>query len=206
MKDDRYNRSILAQIQPQCEAVHERIKDEKKRQKKTVQEIADATGVPFSRLNKYLAGNIANVNLHYAAAVCIYLGLSLDELFGIKQPSDADAEENTALKAQVHDLERELEYCRKDRENLIASLNSRKMIITALFGLCILMIATLSIGIIYDSVLPDKGFIQSNRAASISIIFITVIVIAVAATVLIIRRYLFRNESGIENAKTKKRN
>ena len=205
MKDDRYNRSILAQIQPQCEAVHERIKDEKKRQKKTVQEISDATGVPFSRLNKYLSGNITNVNLHYAAAVCIYLGISLDELFGIKQQSDADAE-NTALKAKVHDLERELEYCSKDRENLIASLNSRKMIITALFGLCILMIATLSIGIIYDSVLPDKGFIQSNRAAAISIIFITVIVIAVAATVLIIGRYLYRNESGIENAKKKKRN
>ena len=68
------------------------------------------------------------------------------------------------------------------------------------------MIATLSIGIIYDSVLPDKGFIQSNRVASISIIFITVIVIAVAATVLIIGRYLFRNESGIENAKKEKRN
>lgn len=194
MKDNISDRSILAQIQPQCEAVHKIIKDEKKRQKRTAQEIADATGVPFSRLNKYLSGNITNVNLHYAAAVCIYLGISLDEIYGLKPQSSKDEKQTEALTARVHELERELEYLRDDRKNLMAALNGRKMIITVLFGICVLLISMLSIGVIYDSILPDDGFIKGGHIAWISAVLIGVIVIAIAITVLIMGRYLYKKE------------
>ena len=206
MQENIPERSILAQIQPQCEEVYKRIKSEKKRQNRTAQEIADATGIPISSVNKYLSGKTSNVNLYYTAAACIYFGISLDELFGISPPSNKDAEQTAALAAHLHELERELEYCRKDREHLIASLNSRKIIITVLFGICILLISSFSIGVIYDSMLPHDGFIKNGRIAWISALLISVIVVAIAVTVSIMSRYFYRQESRLKNAEKKKRN
>lgn len=185
---------IIAQIQPLCSAFCQKVKDEKKRQSKTSQDIADWTGVPVSNINKFFSGNLSSPNLFYAAAICIYLGISLDEAFGLKQTSSETTERVKELEAQLHDCRNELEYCYKDRANLMESLKARKMIITVMFGVCVLLIASFSIGVIYDIFLPDKGFIQSGHIAWISAMIICVIVIAIAVTVSIMGHYLYHKE------------
>lgn len=189
-----FDSPILAQIQPQCEAFFKRFKDEKKLQGKTNQDIADATGIPVSHISKYLSGNLANPNLYNAAAVCKYLGISIDEVFHLKSPSANKTEHINELEIRVHDLQKDLEHCRKDCERLESELKSRKMIITALFGTVILLIAAFGFGVIYDSVLPDVGFIQGEHIAGISILLITVIVLAIAVTILIIGNYVYKKE------------
>lgn len=75
---------IIAMIQPECEAFSLKIREAKKAQGKTNQEISDATGIPLSNIGKFFSGSLANPNIFNAAAVCIYLGVSIDEAFGLQ--------------------------------------------------------------------------------------------------------------------------
>lgn len=188
------NQTIIANIQPLCSAFYQKVRDEKERQRKSNKDVADWTGVPVSHVNKFLSGSLSNPNFYYMAAICIYLGISIDEAFGLKQTSSDTTEYVKELEAQLHDCKNELEYCYKDRANLMESLKARKMIITVLFGVCVLLIASFSIGVIYDSFLPDKGFIQSGHIAWITAVLIGVIVIAIAVTVSIMGHYLYHEE------------
>ena len=193
MKNVCVDQPIIAKIQPQCDGFCKRVREAKKAQGKTTQDIADATGIPLSNISKFFSGKLANPSIYNAAAVAIYLGISIDEAFGLKANQDSQqSERSSELEAQVHDLEKDLNYCRKDIEHLEVSLRSRKLIITVLFGICVLLIASLFIGIIYDSSLPDEGFIHNTHVATISIFLITVIVVAIAVTVLIMARYLYK--------------
>ena len=188
------NHSIIASIQPQCTDFFQKIKDEKKRQAKTNKDISDWTGIPLSNVNKFLSGNIANPNFYYTVSACIFFGISIDDAFGIKKQSKQDTEHINELETKLHDYERELEFLKRDRENLLDSLKARKMIITVLFGVCVMLIVSIGFGVIYDSILPDQGFIQQNKIATISIILIAVIVVAIAATVTIMAMFLYKNK------------
>lgn len=192
MKNVYLDQPIIAKIQPECDEFCLKVKEAKKAQGKTNQDIADATGIPLSHISKFLSGNLANPNIYNAAAVCIYLGISLDEVFGLKPNSASESEKIAELKAKVHDLKKDAHYAAKEIEHLEEALKGRKMIITVLFGLCVLLISSLGFGVIYDSVLPDEGFIQGSHVARISVMLITVIVIAIAVTVTIMGSYLYK--------------
>lgn len=186
---------IIAQIQPQCDEFIRMVKAEKKAQGKTNQDIADATGIPISNLSKCLSGNLANPSIYNAVAVCMYLGISLDEAFGLMRNSD-ESEHIKEFETIVHDLEKDLHYAERDIENLKATLKSNKMIIASLLGVCILLIASFGMGVIYDSSVQDDGFIKGSSIAPISIICITVIAIAITVTVTIIGKIIYRKEKG----------
>lgn len=124
--------------------------------------------------------------MYNAAAVCKYLGISLDEAFELKSGKDEDR--------NLHkDQELQIQYLTQVNEDLKHMLNSRRIINAVLFGICILLIVTFSFGIIYDAMKVNEGFIQGKNIAIISIILITVIVLAVAGTVLIITLEIFHN-------------
>lgn len=192
-----YDQQIIAKIQPQCDEFCQKVKEAKKAQGKTNQEIADATGIPISNISKFFSGNLSNPCIYNAAAVCIYLGMSIDEAFGLKQSEDDYSARRIAeLEAEVHDLKIHLDYALKDNMNINEALKSRKMIIASLLGICIVMISAFGFGVIYDSTLTDVGFIQGNNVAPVSIVCITAIVIAIAVTVSIIGGYIFKKEKG----------
>lgn len=174
---------IIAQIQYECEQFPSIIKQAKKQQGKTNQDIADATGVPASHLSKYLSNNLANPNLYNAAAVCKYLGISLDQAFKLEPKAD-DSSSHSAI---------ELEYIKRENEHLTEALKNRQMIIIILLGIIILLITSFSFGVFYDASLSNVGFILNNSIATISIILISVIVIAIITTIIIIT-FAFRKK------------
>lgn len=167
---------IIAQIQTECNQFSSIVKNAKKQQGKTIQDIADATGVPVSHLGKYLSGNLSNPNLYNAVAVCKYLGISLDKAFNLRDLEQSNSE-NCIF---------ELEYLKRDNKHLAEALKNRQMIIAVLLGIITLLITSFSFGVIYDASLSNVGFISNNNIATISIILISVIVIAIITTVIII--------------------
>lgn len=187
MENINNNSTIIANLQTNSDIFLQAVKHEKKQQGKTNQDIADATGIPLSNIGKYLSGNLANQNIYYAAAIAIYLNISIDEVFGIKKENE-ESSRVEELESKLHDLEKDLFYIKADRDNLKSVLKSRKLMITALFGICMLLIATFCFAVLYDSTVPDNGFIKGGNIAPISFICITVIIIAIATVISILNK------------------
>lgn len=128
---------IIAQIQKECEQFPSIVKQAKKQQGKTLQDIAEATGVPISHLSKYFSGNLANPNLYNAVAVCKYLGISLDKAFNLSPIDDSSA--NLI----------ELEYLKKENEHLLKALRFRQIIVAVLLGIIALLVISFSLVYIF---------------------------------------------------------
>ena len=184
-------KTIIQEIQPQCDTLYLKIKDEKNRQHKSNQEIADNTGVPFSNVKNFFAGNATNPCVFNVSAVCIYLGISLDKLMGIQTESPCD-EANARIKElelKNHDLEIHLDYAKKDREHLEQVLSIRAKVITALLGICVLMTFLTIIAIVFDRSIPNQGFYQADATHPVGTLIIIAVVVSIASIVVVGYRF-----------------
>lgn len=176
---------IINQVETHVEEFRTAVVAAKKQKGFTAQDISDRAGIPLSTVNKYLSGNSTNTNLYYAAAASILLGLSIDDIFGITSGQE-DKSDNSDLTARLRELELELSYCKKDRNNIFAVLKARKTIIAVMFGLCIMLVTAIGFTVVYDILIPDKGFVIGGRLAAISIIVLAILFIVVVTTVAVI--------------------
>ncbi len=80
--------TIIQQIQPNCDELYKRIKEAKDAQRKTHKDLVESTGVPQYTIAKFLSGALTNPGVFGVAAICIDLGLSLDELMGDSSPTE----------------------------------------------------------------------------------------------------------------------
>lgn len=157
------NQTIIAEIQPLCDAFCQKVKEEKKKQGKTNQDIAEWTGVPISNINKFLAGTLAIPNVYYIASICVYLGISMDEAFGIKSE---DAYESTKVQLLEHDLEREKKIDQMNEatiNNLRKEYKILRTLCISLIALCLLMAYPLVRFMLIDAKYPDDGFILNGK-------------------------------------------
>lgn len=181
------DQTILAQIQPLCDAFRQKVNDEKKRQSKTNQDIADWTGVPISNINKFFSGSLSNPCVFYAAAVCIYLGISIDDAFGI-QPND-NPDPNKLLQLE-HDL-KNAEKIERINEDVIFNLRKNyrvsRIINICLMLLCIIQLTALVVYLYIDSGVYDAGLIIHGKLTLLG----TVEVIVVLAAVVVITNIVF---------------
>ncbi len=99
--------SIIVQIQEECNDFLPKMKDLKNQKGSTNQEIADKTGIPISHIAKFFSGNLSNPHLFVAVAVCKFFGVSLDEMFHLKEEENNDSVEK--IKAENEHLKKELE-------------------------------------------------------------------------------------------------
>lgn len=190
-----YDQQIIAKIQPKCDEFCQKVKEVKKAQGKTNQEISDATGIPLSNISKFFSGNLSNPNIYNAVAVCMYLGISIDEAFCMKNSSDDYSTKRISeLESELHDMALHLEYEKKYGKIIEKELKSRKIIIAALLGICVFLISAFSFGVIYDSLKKDVGFIQGKSVAPISILCITAILISIVVTVSIVCVYILKKK------------
>ena len=179
--------NIAADVQEKCDAFCVQLKEEKKRQGLTNRDLADDTGIPLSNVNKFMAGNISNPSFFYMLCACVRLGISVDAAFDLSRGGAVSESQELA------ECRREIEYLRADKANITRLLRAKEMTITVLFGICVLLIVALAVGLIYDSVLPEAGFIRRSGIAAISIVLIAVVVLAIAATVHAMIRNIYRN-------------
>ena len=162
--DDSDQRTIIQQIQPHCDTFHDRLKDEKIRQRKTNQDIANSTGIPLTYVTKFFGGRRADISVGYVAAICIDLGLSMDDLIGIpsREPPEDQPGEVKRLRAELRHKDELLIKTEQQVRMLESGIHARRPLIYNLVGLCALLAAMLMMYIVLDAMAPDYGLIRAD--------------------------------------------
>lgn len=181
------NETIIQRIQPQCDTLHLKMKDEKEAQHKTNQSVADSTGVSISTVAKFFSGGLSNPGVFGVSAICIDLGLSLDDLMGIaqappgeEQTTDIDrlqvelSHKDELLQAKDTEIGLLLERSQlmdrgiQERDRHIKEIRRAwKPIIYGLCGLCIMLASVMMVYIVLDAQHPDVGLIRGIGNTSI---------------------------------------
>lgn len=171
--------TIIQRIQPQCDALPQRMKDAKNAQHKTNQSVADSTGVPLSTVAKFFSGTLSNPSVFGVSAMCIDLDLSLDNLMGItpEQP-----EEN---RSYIMELELKLESSEaqvallKERSRILeAGINERKPLILGLLGICSFLLVAFMSYLVMDIGNLSFGFIRDSEHISPALILLGFLAVA----------------------------
>lgn len=142
----------------------------------TNQDIADATGIPLSSVKNFFAGTSKAPGLVYAVLICKFLGVSIDECFGIIPAEDAEAQLRRQLKedhmnsenqrlTEVNGLQKKLD-------------KSRLSTILVLAFLCAVLSVTLIFYIVVDFHIKDAGLILGGEVGTGAWVIITLVAIA----------------------------
>lgn len=173
------SQTIIQQIQPQCAELYKKLKHEKDIQGKTNKSVAKCTGVSISTVSNLFAGSATSPSVFDVSAICIHLGLSLDELMGIEPPAkepDDGASCIAELEAQLDRANSELELVKHHSESLEANIAERKPIIYGLTALCLLLAIALFTYLVMDIGAGDFGFFRDDRISLFGIVMIAVLV------------------------------
>lgn len=133
------------------------IKEAKKEQNVTNEQLAEAAGVSVSAVSKFLAGVILTPSVYMVGSICAYLHISLDELLGIDVPN-------------VHDIENQQLHARMDAraathakiESFYLSALTRKDKIIRWLVIAVVVLASISVGsyLVWDLTHTDWGIFR----------------------------------------------
>lgn len=183
---------IYSQLLPKTEKLMDDIRAEKTEQGKTTQQLIDATGVPKATLDRFFAGTLKRPGFYDICALCICLGIPIEERLGIAPQGDpSEAEQLRVLVAHQKELldekekeilllqersemqqsgiatrdghiKRQAEDLRRKDTELAAAWKGDRPLLYALCGLCAMLAAVLLVYITLDARNPSKGFIRST--------------------------------------------
>lgn len=180
--------TIIQRIQPQCDTLHLKMKDEKDAQHKTNRSIADSTGLPVSTVAKFFSGSLSSPSVYGVSAICIDLNMSLDDLMGIADPAPPGTGQGADFAQLQWELEHRAELLRKTEEEvellkaqsqlMDRGLKARdrhiaetrriwKPIIYGLCSLCIMLASVMMVYIVLDAQRPDVGLIRGIGNTSV---------------------------------------
>lgn len=177
--------TIIQQIQPQCDTLYIKMKEQKDANHETNQSVADSTGIPISNIAKFFSGALANPSVFYMAAICIYLGLSLDKLLGITPEKDTEDKDAriAELEAQLDHANRELELVKHHSKYLEEGLAERKSNFSSLTTMCAVLIIPLVMYLVIDISNANFGFFRHN--SDIPVVGIIIAIVIVVSIVLL---------------------
>ena len=183
--DSNTGQTFIEEMQPNFDALPERLKDEKFRNHLTNQQLSDVSGVPIATTSRILSGAVSN-----PAALCAAMGVSMDSVAGV-HPSGDQAEidqlrqeiaykdeiiaEKGAAIDRLLDRSRIMEAGVAARDDRIGKQNeeiknvrsSYKILVYGLCGVCITLTFVLAIYVALDSQAPDQGLIQSDNVSPV---------------------------------------
>lgn len=172
--------TIIQQIQPQCDTLHEKIKEQKDAKHETNQSVADNTGIPISNVAKFFSGALSNPSVFYTAAMCIFLDLSLDELMGIKpDTSGKDAERIKELERQLERTEHDLKQSEIMNGYFAAGIKERKSLLYGLTALCSILVLSLMAYLMMDASNLNFGFITTEGVSVFGVLLIVAVLAGV---------------------------
>lgn len=183
---------IYSQLLPKTEKLMDDIRAEKTEQGKTTQQLIDATGVPKATLDRFFAGTLKRPGFYDICALCICLGIPIEERLGIAPQNDpSETEQLRVLVAHQKELlmekekeilllqersemqqsgiatrdghiKRQAEDIRRKDTELAAAWKNDRPLLYALCGLCAMLAAVLLVYIALDARNPSKGLIRST--------------------------------------------
>lgn len=179
-------KTIIQEIQPQCDNLYKMLKEQKEHLHITNQEISDQTGIPLSNIAKFFSGSLSHPSVFYVMAICICLKQSLDVLLGnTREPLDATAAEKRIKELEVENilLKQEVKFDKKYTDKLETMLEERKTIIISSLALAAVFAFAFLTYLSIDLTNPQIGFIRHDGISPSIIIIAVAIVAAIGQTV-----------------------
>lgn len=150
----------------------------------TQKELAEQAGVPLSFITKMNVNN-QDALLNFVA-VCRVLGISMDELFGLKGSADV-----SALTEQIHELELNKVQQARDIRRLTEvnvekdkRLYSHRPMLYALVAMCTILTMALIGYMIFDTSLTYAGLFRSVGTSVFAILLIIVVLLSLVVVFL----------------------
>lgn len=188
--DSNTGQTFIEEMQPNFDALPERLKDEKFRNHLTNQQLSDVSGVPIATTSRILSGAVSNPGFFHIAALCAAMDVSMDSVAGV-HPSGDQAEidqlrqeiaykdeiiaEKGAAIDRLLDRSRIMEAgvaARDDRiskqsEALASVQRENKPLIYGQCALNILLTAVLMVYMVLDARNPEMGLIRSEKISTV---------------------------------------
>lgn len=188
--DSNTGQTFIEEMQPNFDALPERLKDEKFRNHLTNQQLSDVSGVPIATTSRILSGAVSNPGFFHIAALCAAMDVSMDSVAGV-HPSGDQAEidqlrqeiaykdeiiaEKGAAIDRLLDRSRIMEAgvaARDDRiskqsEALASVQRENKPLIYGQCALNILLTAVLMVYMVLDARNPEMGLIRSEKVSAV---------------------------------------
>ena len=195
--DSNTGQTFIEEMQPNFDALPERLKDEKFRNHLTNQQLSDVSGVPIATTSRILSGAVSNPGFFHIAALCAAMGVSMDSVAGV-HPSGDQAEidqlrqeiaykdeiiaEKGAAIDRLLDRSRIMEAgvaARDDRiskqsealskkDSALASVQrENKPLVYGQCALNILLTAVLMVYMVLDARNPEMGLIRSEKISAV---------------------------------------
>ena len=188
--DSNTGQTCIEEMQPNFDALPERLKDEKFRNHLTNQQLSDVSGVPIATTSRILSGAVSNPGFFHIAALCAAMDVSMDSVAGVHQSGDQAeidqlrqeiaykdeiiAEKDAAID-RLLDRSRIMEAGVAARDDRISKQNaeiknvrsSYKILVYGLCGVCITLTFVWAIYVILDSRVPDRGLIRSDDVSPV---------------------------------------
>ncbi len=142
----------------------------------TNQDIADETGIPLSSVKNFFAATSKAPSAISAGLICKFLGISLDDFFGIVPAVSTEAQLRQQMKEDRITSENqrltEVNGLRKELDK------SRLSTIFVLSFLCAILAAALIFYIVVDFHIKDAGLIRGGEIGAGAWVIITLVAIA----------------------------
>lgn len=124
--------------------------------RRTNEDLAERTGLRLNTVASFLRGEIANPGVYTVGLLCRETGVSLDDYFDIKTPSQTASEKARQLATEVELLKVKNEGLQHENTNLHVSLRMHRFTTGVLLG----VVAAAVIALLIDAINPDAGWIR----------------------------------------------
>lgn len=192
--------TAFQRLKPYFDSYNSKITAARNAQQLSIVDLAEQAGVSYSSIATQSAGRADNPKIFEQAAAAYVLGLSLDELCGLRPPADV-----TELTSQIHSLE--LDNVRKDgeigrlnavadgdkrhAEDVAARIRSLRSLVLALAGFCTLLVVVVIGYMIFDAHILTAGLFQSAGLSAFAVL-LTLLLLAAVAAIAVALRHLYK--------------
>lgn len=195
--DSNTGQTFIEEMQPNFDALPERLKDEKFRNHLTNQQLSDVSGVPIATTSRILSGAVSNPGFFHIAALCAAMDVSMDSVAGVHQSGDQAeidqlrqeiaykdeiiAEKDAAIDrlldrsrimeagvaARDDRISKQSEALSKKDSALASVQRENKPLIYGQCALNILLTAVLMVYMVLDARNPEIGLIRSEKISAV---------------------------------------
>ncbi len=135
----------------------------------TNQELADKSGIPYNSVGTITAGTAKQATLANVAAICAVLGLSLDEISGLRSADTND---------YIRKLEIENACMKKDVEHFKHLSTIYRPLIFGLISVCAILMCAIICYIVFDIQLKNIGLFKPSGLTVLEVVLAIVIIVA----------------------------
>lgn len=163
---------------PDLSVVFAKIRKAKDASGLTNQELSDMSGIPYNTVCTITAGTAKQAAFPSVAAICVALGLSLDETLGLRDTDTSD---------YIRELEVENACMKKDVEHFKRLSTIYRPLIFGLIGICAILLCAVVGYIIFDIQLKNSGLFKSGSLTVLAIVLALVVVAAITLIAIAIK-------------------